>query len=448
MANFLMDEFPAVVKQKDWVAPSVEVNNTDTEQLGNFLAQKIAASQPVKVEANPEYMQATPQVAMPVSGAEPAIAQTPIVPVEPTKNTLVAAQQQQQQPVPVTPAETLAPSEHSKYWGNKVFGKIPLDQFVQMAGMLANSFNPEDPLGKQLATMGGEAYKERIKQEYEGPNKLLEQKLKQEQLKSKISGNLTQTRMSEFIQSWPERENTLRASGMSQKDLDREFSKGVTNIMTEGFPTRGAALVEKSISGKEALLMKDLDREAKIDEAIRRGERFQRTQEERERHNRVMEEIGKIRTEMRDKAEKEDKTLVQVEDENGNMIWKKRSEIVPGEVAKPRYTLPQLTKFKTILRNPKAVSAKVEDITAAAEAVNTHGNEPSVFLPETLEKQFVGTNQKVPFTKDTINVKEVRLPKNKQGQQIYSSDVRKLASKRGITFEEAAKEVIKFYGAK
>jgi len=257
MANILIDSYPALTKKNNWEIPSEEVVIPQaTNQLGNFLAQKVAAAQPVKVEANPEFMQAIPQTAAPVTGVEPAITQTPIVPIEPTSNALVAQQQGvQQQVAPPTapPMQTLEPSEHEKYWGNKVFGKIPLDQFVQMAGMLANSFNPDDPLGKQLAAMGGEAYKERMKREYEGPNKLLERRLKQEQLSGRVAGNEVRANLNNFIENWPAEAERLKGLGYSDEAIRREYTKGVTRITAMGSGLKGAALEEKVTARQEGI---------------------------------------------------------------------------------------------------------------------------------------------------------------------------------------------------
>lgn len=70
---------------------------------------------------------------------------------------------------------------YSDYWGQKVgLGKMPLDQFVRMAGMTAGAIAPDTAsgrMGNQLATMGGQAYGERTRREYDAPNRLLAQKL-------------------------------------------------------------------------------------------------------------------------------------------------------------------------------------------------------------------------------------------------------------------------------
>ena len=69
---------------------------------------------------------------------------------------------------------------YNEYWKTPVVGKMPLDQFVQMAGMLSNSLAPDTPMGR----LGGELYKqgsivsaERARREYEAPEKNLRTRL-------------------------------------------------------------------------------------------------------------------------------------------------------------------------------------------------------------------------------------------------------------------------------
>ena len=90
---------------------------------------------------------------------------------------------------PTTPANLLtttatapkeAPDAFSKYWEQPVVGKMPLDQFVRLAGMAGHALDPEGfggRLGKDLSAMGAEAYGERTRREYESPNKLLQRQL-------------------------------------------------------------------------------------------------------------------------------------------------------------------------------------------------------------------------------------------------------------------------------
>ncbi len=74
-------------------------------------------------------------------------------------------------------------TDFEQYWGQPVGSKkfnVPLDRFVQLAGMAAHAINPTETsgiLGKDLSQMGGEAYNERIKRERETPNELLRQQI-------------------------------------------------------------------------------------------------------------------------------------------------------------------------------------------------------------------------------------------------------------------------------
>ena len=73
-------------------------------------------------------------------------------------------------------------NKEDTYWGQNV-GKtnIPLDKFVQMAGMFSRMLNPEDPggIGKELTQMGGAASAGRAQREYDAPNRLLQMQMQQ-----------------------------------------------------------------------------------------------------------------------------------------------------------------------------------------------------------------------------------------------------------------------------
>jgi len=78
-----------------------------------------------------------------------------------------------------------APDSLSKYWGQKVGTAqtgIPLDRFVQLAGMGAKMFDPQNPIANELMKMGGGAYGERMQREYDAPNKLLQREIATAQL--------------------------------------------------------------------------------------------------------------------------------------------------------------------------------------------------------------------------------------------------------------------------
>ena len=73
---------------------------------------------------------------------------------------------------PPTTTPTTAPQKpadaFSDYWKTPVVGKMPLDRFVQMAGMISHSLDPDSPMGRMganLQQMGGLAAAERARRE-------------------------------------------------------------------------------------------------------------------------------------------------------------------------------------------------------------------------------------------------------------------------------------------
>ena len=71
------------------------------------------------------------------------------------------------------------------FWGQKTMGNMPLDQFVQVAGMLSNAISPNTPQGRMgagLSRMGGSAYNERMQREYDAPDKELDRRLRRAQI--------------------------------------------------------------------------------------------------------------------------------------------------------------------------------------------------------------------------------------------------------------------------
>ena len=78
------------------------------------------------------------------------------------------------------------PDELSEYWKKPIIGKMPRDQFVQMTGMIANALAPDTwsgRLGAGLAGMGGGAYAERMKREYQKPEDMLRRRFLAAQIK-------------------------------------------------------------------------------------------------------------------------------------------------------------------------------------------------------------------------------------------------------------------------
>ena len=91
---------------------------------------------------------------------------------------------QKQIPVDVN-AQSQQPDELSNYWKKPVLGKMPRDQFVQLMGTVAQSLTPNEwsgRLGGSLAQVGGSAYGERMRREYEAPGNALRRRLQAAQI--------------------------------------------------------------------------------------------------------------------------------------------------------------------------------------------------------------------------------------------------------------------------
>ena len=78
------------------------------------------------------------------------------------------------------------PDSLSEYWKRPIIGKIPRDQFVQVAGMIANALAPNEwsgRLGASLANNAGQMYQERMNREYNAPDNAIKRKLAEAQIK-------------------------------------------------------------------------------------------------------------------------------------------------------------------------------------------------------------------------------------------------------------------------
>jgi hypothetical protein len=87
---------------------------------------------------------------------------------------------------PVTTPPYTPQTEYEKYWKTPVGTSkynMPLDQFVKVAGLAAKALNPQNPIANDLIKMGGEAYNERARREYESPNVLSQRRLHEAQTK-------------------------------------------------------------------------------------------------------------------------------------------------------------------------------------------------------------------------------------------------------------------------
>ena len=184
MANSLLDQYKLLkekvptygdntllsIKENKPVEPSYPsivsppVDNT-VAQLASVNTATPTVSTPVKYFTDTVTTQSLPGSPM---QSQPA--------VEPTPTTIA--------PAPTTPY--VPQTEYEKYWKTPVGTEkynVPLDQFTKIAGLAAKYLDPQNPIANDLIKMGGEAYNERARREYEGPNVLLQRQLHQAQLK-------------------------------------------------------------------------------------------------------------------------------------------------------------------------------------------------------------------------------------------------------------------------
>ena len=178
MANALLDKYKLLkedvpnygdnslltIRENKLVEPSY--GSIVSPPADNTVAQLATANAAAPAESTPtKYFPDTVQ-ALPGSATAPS---TPVASTTPAATT------------PYTPQ-----TEYEKYWKTPVGTSkynMPLDQFVRIAGLAAKYFDPQNPVANDLIRMGGEAYKERARREYEGPNVLLQRQLAQEHLR-------------------------------------------------------------------------------------------------------------------------------------------------------------------------------------------------------------------------------------------------------------------------
>lgn len=88
-------------------------------------------------------------------------------------------------PIPSEPSMGKPTTPMMDYWKKPVIGKMPLDQFVSIAGLLSQALAPETPMGRAggvLGTMGTQMYGERMRREYEEPERELRRRVSRAQL--------------------------------------------------------------------------------------------------------------------------------------------------------------------------------------------------------------------------------------------------------------------------
>jgi len=434
MANSLLDLYTFPKKKEVSVYPKNEMYNLlykENPSIATPEVEPVSSSDSVVAQtaiANAN----TPAKAVPdFSGALP----TPLT--QPKPQNIIA-----QAPATTTPPYT-PQTEYEKYWKTPVGTSkynMPLDQFVRIAGLAAKYFDPQNPVANDLIRMGGEAYKERARREYEGPNVLLERRLRSAQAQTAESGLAGQKAMGDYVSSWPQRELTLKQKGMTQDAVDSEFVKGMIATIAPHSPEKAAALQEKMIEAKEnrklreyAQDMKDYFNELKIDQAIASGLRAERTLEEQKRHNKIIEKFREEEiTDKKAKREEErwyplgldpDTKKVIFTDRKGNTKLgdlppgvksiAPKTEEIPTEKSKFTEDLYGKLRLKTInierkqkglpplLELPDKKQSAVVDFSKVAKVPAKLDNYPSVVsVSSTLQTDSSGRTWKIYFDKD------------------------------------------------
>jgi len=215
--------------------------------------------------------------------AVPRTAEQPMAAVPPVTNTL---QPVQQQPVPQTALQqpaalptladpSLPKDSVSEYWGQPVVGKLPLDQFVRMAGMASNALTPDTPMGRLgagAAQMAQEGYETRIKREYEAPNRLLAQRLATAQVTGAEGEVKANEEMREFVSrmekpvtigdtTYANQSDAWKAAG---KNPDREYLNKAADIISKYDPVKGAALRSQMYAADTSAELKQMVMDMKI----------------------------------------------------------------------------------------------------------------------------------------------------------------------------------------
>ena len=176
MANSLLDLYTFPKKKEVSVYPKNEMYNLlykENPSIATPEVEPVSSSDSVVAQTAIRNANTPAKTIPDFSGALP----TPMT--QPKPQNVMA--QTSTQTAPYTPQ-----TEFEKYWKTPVGTEkynIPLDQFVNIAGLAAKYLDPKNPVANDLIRMGGEAYKERARREYEGPNVLLQRQLHQAQLK-------------------------------------------------------------------------------------------------------------------------------------------------------------------------------------------------------------------------------------------------------------------------
>lgn len=126
-------------------------------------------------------------------------------------------------------------------WGQRLGGKkgMPLDLGVALTGMLAHSVAPNEwggRMGKDLASLGGTMYSQRLRHELGAPERELGRRLTEAQIKKAGKDPLEEFKAKRAI-TQPERDLTTRLTNLQIKKAGRpELIKGAEGAMVEKAP--------------------------------------------------------------------------------------------------------------------------------------------------------------------------------------------------------------------
>lgn len=402
MANSLLDLYTFPKKKEVSVYPKNEMYNLlykENPSIATPEVEPVSSSDSVVAQTAIRNANTPAKTIPDFSGALP----TPMT--QPKPQNVMA--QTSTQTAPYTPQ-----TEFEKYWKTPVGTSkynMPLDQFVNIAGLAAKYLDPQNPVANDLIRMGGEAYKERARREYEGPNVLLERRLRSAQAQTAESSLAGQKAMGDYVNNWSQKELALKEKGMTQEAIDSEFVKGMISTIAPYSPREAAALQERMIEAREnrrlreyTQNMKDYFTELRIDQAIANGERAERTLKEQIRHNQVMEQMrGQEITgkETRSEERKDEwKTFAVVTDESGKKRYVQENKAgviryadVPegADISRIPATTPDaVTKLMNVKLAPKVKAAKEKAVNS-----KTAGSKATVYPNGTIIKNAAGVRK-------------------------------------------------------
>ena len=402
MANSLLDLYTFPKKKEVSVYPKNEMYNLlykENPSIATPEVEPVSSSDSVVAQTAIRNANTPAKTIPDFSGALP----TPMT--QPKPQNVMA--QTSTQTAPYTPQ-----TEFEKYWKTPVGTSkynMPLDQFVNIAGLAAKYLDPQNPVANDLIRMGGEAYKERARREYEGPNVLLERRLRSAQAQTAESSLAGQKAMGDYVNNWSQKELALKEKGMTQEAIDSEFVKGMISTIAPYSPREAAALQERMIEAREnrrlreyTQNMKDYFTELRIDQAIANGERAERTLKEQIRHNQVMEQMrGQEITgkETRSEERKDEwKTFAVVTDESGKKryVQENRAGVIRyadvpegADISRIPATTPDaVTKLMNAKLAPKVKAAKEKAVSG-----KTAGSKATVYPNGTIIKNAAGVRK-------------------------------------------------------